>query len=299
MGQGFYTITIMEPDKEKAGGVEPGEVVLPTPSAPNASADQPSRQDGGTGEEEEPTSSAPADEAAVSLGSRKSMSPLVEIARLNKSISSAPAGQSLLLRNDGASESNGTSRLSFSPCSLVYIPLAPDAAKGEPNQDGGGGEGASPSVPRRGRGRPRKHPLVSPANQTADDAAALDESMDAGEGGSPDKTEEEGDSPVLVKRGRGRPPKKRPLRESDWARGSPPARAKETTPKSQGSRPTREAWKSPDKARATRTVLSPDTAQARGTGSGKRPLTRGALGKDFPSAKRRSWIDVEKELGLD
>ncbi|XP_037837560.1 uncharacterized protein magl isoform X2 [Kryptolebias marmoratus] len=27
-----------------------------------------------------------------------------------------------------------------------------------------------------------------------------------------------------------------------------------------------------------------------------RPLTRGSLGKDFPSAKKRSWIDVEKEL---
>lgn len=31
----------------------------------------------------------------------------------------------------------------------------------------------------------------------------------------------------------------------------------------------------------------------------RRPLTRGALGKDFPSAKKRSWIDVERELEVD
>ncbi|XP_030201317.1 uncharacterized protein mgab [Gadus morhua] len=305
LGQGFYTITIMEPDKEKAGSsVEPGEVVLPTPSDPNASTDQASKQDGETGEEEPDSSSPTGDEATtppkpVSLGSRKSMSPLVEIARLNKSISTSSASQSLLLRNDGggggARESNGTSRLSFSPCSLVYVPLVQDPAK-----DGSPGAGeAGPSVPRRGRGRPRKHPLVPAANQTADDAA-LAESMEAGEGGSPDKTEEEGDSPVLVKRGRGRPPKKRPLEENDRYGGSPPVKAREAAPKSQGrGRPPREVWRSPDKARSTGTVCSPDMDQEGGTGSGKRPLTRGALGKDFPSAKRRSWIDVEKELGLD
>ncbi|XP_008303456.1 muscle M-line assembly protein unc-89-like, partial [Stegastes partitus] len=33
--------------------------------------------------------------------------------------------------------------------------------------------------------------------------------------------------------------------------------------------------------------------------SATRPLTRGALGKDFPSAKKRSWIDIEKELDPD
>ncbi|XP_056437862.1 uncharacterized protein magl [Gadus chalcogrammus] len=308
LGQGFYTITIMEPDKEKASSsVEPGEVVLPTPSDPNASTDQASKQDGETGEEEPDSSSPTGDEATtppkpVSLGSRKSMSPLVEIARLNKSISTSSTSQSLLLRNDGgggggggARESNGTSRLSFSPCSLVYVPLVQDPAK-----DGSPGAGeAGPSVPRRGRGRPRKHPLVPAANQAADDAA-LAESMEAGEGGSPDKTEEEGDSPVLVKRGRGRPPKKRPIEENDRYGGSPPAKAREATPKSQGrGRPPREVWRSPDKARSTGTVCSPDMDQEGGTGSGKRPLTRGALGKDFPSAKRRSWIDVEKELGLD
>lgn len=31
----------------------------------------------------------------------------------------------------------------------------------------------------------------------------------------------------------------------------------------------------------------------------RRPLTRAALGKDFPSAKKRSWIDVERELEPD
>ncbi|CAN9507688.1 unnamed protein product [Ophioblennius macclurei] len=32
---------------------------------------------------------------------------------------------------------------------------------------------------------------------------------------------------------------------------------------------------------------------------GTRPLTRASLGKDFPSAKKRSWIDLEKELESD
>lgn len=38
---------------------------------------------------------------------------------------------------------------------------------------------------------------------------------------------------------------------------------------------------------------------SQGEGFTSRPQTRGSLGKDFPSEKKRSWIDMEKELEPD
>lgn len=92
------------------------------------------------------------------------------------------------------------------------------------------------------------------------------------------------DNPVPVKRGRGRPPKNR------GRPGRPPG----TSSKSDDDKPFIPVcgFKTP--------AIEPN-ADAEGTASpGQRktlrPLTRGALGKDFPSAKKRSWIDIEKEL---
>ncbi|CAL8315935.1 unnamed protein product [Merluccius merluccius] len=326
LGQGFYTITILEPDKEKAANAEPGEVIMPVLSDPNSSTDDASKQaagsskDGVSGGEEPPNSSAPGgDKTAASpspalSGPRKSMSPLVEIARLNKSISTLSPGKPLLLRKDGASENNGASRLSFGSCSLVYVPLAQEPAAAKPAQGSLEPAEHSPSAPRRRPGRPRKHPLTKPATRNrrdrvseesreaaaaaeaaaAEAAAAKAAKAAAAAAGSSNKTGKAGN-----KRGRGRPRKKGSL-EDEYRAGSSPE-AKRRTPGNQGRcRPARDAWKSPGEgARSTRTASSPNTDQEGRKGSGKRPLTRGALGKDFPSAKRRSWIDVEKQLGLE
>lgn len=81
-----------------------------------------------------------------------------------------------------------------------------------------------------------------------------------------------GDSPPLLKRGRGRPPK-RSSSEGLW---NPPIVRGSVTPK---------AADIPEN-------VSKESRKAR-------PLTRAALGKDFPSAKKRSWIDIEKELERD
>ncbi|KAF7656799.1 hypothetical protein LDENG_00035930 [Lucifuga dentata] len=111
-----------------------------------------------------------------------------------------------------------------------------------------------------------------------------------------------------VKRPRGRPPKKK------WRVGCPAAGAraqpKNTTPinrtpitqtgssLSQSSQPVSSPVRQPDgmKSPNVRAKESPPGNVRAGDIATSRPLTRGALGKDFPSAKKRSWIDVEKEL---
>lgn len=46
-------------------------------------------------------------------------------------------------------------------------------------------------------------------------------------------------------------------------------------------------------------LKSPSSPNSKGEANSRRPQTRGSLGKDFPSAKKRSWIDVERELEPD
>ncbi|KAG7263634.1 hypothetical protein CRUP_019726 [Coryphaenoides rupestris] len=305
--------------------------ISPADQASKPAAGQ-SSEDGVPGGEEESDPSAPvaADDAGESSSpsptspeplQQPKLSPLVEIARLNKSIVSLPSGKPLLLRSTAAAgENNGTSRLSFSPCSLVYVPLVQEPAKAERVQGQEGEAEPSPTAPRRGPGRPRKSPAVTPAGQNADDAglsegstteaprpppaakAAAAKAAGAGAGrggrGGSSKKAAVAASPVPVKRGPGRP-RKRPLEVDNRGRG-PKVKQAACTPVSQGRhRPVRNARKSPEEARPTRAICSPVVNQSGGEGSAKRPLTRGSLGKDFPSAKRMSWLDMEKELELD
>ncbi|XP_040920857.1 MAX gene-associated protein isoform X2 [Toxotes jaculatrix] len=99
------------------------------------------------------------------------------------------------------------------------------------------------------------------------------------------------DNPVPVKRGRGRPPKKKKKLAHLW---SPVARGGSSPSKSNEDSPVRMSlrFKSPD----IKPKASPAAPTSVGGINASRPLTRGALGKDFPSAKKRSWIDIEKEL---
>ncbi|XP_029352314.1 MAX gene-associated protein [Echeneis naucrates] len=95
------------------------------------------------------------------------------------------------------------------------------------------------------------------------------------------------DSPVPAKRRRGRPPKRK--RKKAAHRWGPDGQ--ESPSKSDEDSPVRlyRPFKSPDTQPMAASTLS-------GAVNTSRPLTRSALGKDFPSAKKRSWVDIEKEL---
>lgn len=105
---------------------------------------------------------------------------------------------------------------------------------------------------------------------------------------------------AILRKGRGRPPKRR-LVSVPGKRGRGRPRKTTTVPVNDGNpsdhsttwRPG--ACSSADKSSKctpTRSNRLPDR-------NSRRPLTRGALGKDFPSAKKRSWIDIERELEPD
>ncbi|XP_042369716.1 uncharacterized protein LOC121963497 [Plectropomus leopardus] len=216
---------------------------------------------------------------------RSGVSPLAELALLNKSIYlpsvSLPAVES---SHEGGTavdvnKTPATACLSVKRMKPVPAPVESDQ---------------SPPVVRRGRGRPRKN-AVTPVTENKKSTVEEDTSKSVSESESSFVVEESekitvkttsndsprvvSDTPVPVKRGRGRPPKNK---SADlW---SPPGARARSPPKSGEVSPIRfpHRYKSPKE----------------GTGdlSSSRPLTRGALGKDFPSAKKRSWIDVEKEL---
>lgn len=169
----------------------------------------------------------------------------------------------------------------------------------------------SPGFVRRGRGRPRKNPItpvtpVPPVSENEKPTVVEDSSKThLSESETSILVEERqskkivvvvakdspavvNDSPVPVKRGRGRPPKKK---QEMW---SPPAMGAGSSPSKPEDSPMwlSRSFKSPDAS----PKRSPATASLQVNMKTSRPLTRGALGKDFPSAKKRSWIDIEKEL---
>ncbi|KAM9355013.1 uncharacterized protein mgab [Pholidichthys leucotaenia] len=94
---------------------------------------------------------------------------------------------------------------------------------------------------------------------------------------NPGEAEQATDTPLPVKRSRGRP--RKDLKTAAQA-GMSPVKRIVTSLSTQNHNPNAELEKSPIRT-------TPNTS---------RPLTRGSLGKDFPSEKKRSWIDIEKEL---
>lgn len=132
----------------------------------------------------------------------------------------------------------------------------------------------------RSRGRPRKTPRIqaklAPASERQERSVKSPDHNQTPVAEGPKEngllTATTGDSPRLLKRGRGRPPK----RSSSKGLWNPPVIQGSLTPKSEDI---------PER-------FSKESRKAR-------PLTRASLGKDFPSAKKRSWIDIEKELEQD
>lgn len=185
-----------------------------------------------------------------------------------------------------------------------------------------------PPFVRRGRGRPRKHaPPGPPFSENKN--TSLAEKISEGEQTEPVEETTEmisvktpqtdirsvckpENKPVPVKRGRGRPPKKKRGQVGCRAAAAG-AEPKSTTPinrspgtqtessPSKSSQPVSSPVRQPHgfKSPNIKPKDSPPENVLLGDGSALRPLTRGALGKDFPSAKKRSWIDVEKELELE
>ncbi|XP_058469445.1 MAX gene-associated protein isoform X2 [Solea solea] len=111
---------------------------------------------------------------------------------------------------------------------------------------------------------------VVPAVSEKTTQHSSEETVRAADAPAPGRGSDVSDCPVPVKRGRGRPKKLKPPESPSSSR------SKDDVP--------------------VRLPVHIETRIMSSQANTSRPLTRGALGKDFPSAKKRSWIDVEKEL---
>lgn len=211
------------------------------------------------------------------LKESNAMSPLAKITVLNRSIS---------LRSSEAKtreEQESNKEPSLTPAVPVTSPSVDS------------GSHPSPNVVIRRRGRPRKHSIPQTVEKKGSETSKSTAGEERqGEGNTVEQTQTKAEAPlsrvsgvgnnfVPVKRGRGRPPKNKSAHLK-----SPPKRKARSSSISDDDSP----------ARFARSVRSPAVSHVGDAGS-SRPLTRASLGKDFPSAKKRSWIDVEKELEPD
>ncbi|XP_005917749.1 MAX gene-associated protein isoform X2 [Haplochromis burtoni] len=282
IGQGFYTLMVMKPRKNEEEGdasssakmklFEPSDAIISASDLP---------LDSETGHNlKSKTASSDSDSKVSGV-----ISPQAELATLNKSMFVPSVDLKATENNREGSTVAGMST-TLPAAHLRFNRVC--SVKSE----------ADPSLPeaRRGRGRPRRNP-ASTAVGEKEKCSVIEETNKCVSKGEisvlleekqskkitleETKKEAEGlagnvgkvaDIPVPVKRPRGRPPKRK----------SAPVKRPASSPLRSSSK----KLKCNPSAKATE---SPTTRTSR-------PLTRGALGKDFPSAKKRSWIDVEKEL---
>lgn len=190
--------------------------------------------------------------------------PLAALALLNKTIVLIPEALKATVENTPTASCSNVSHVLENPAAL------------QPH--------SSPPIVRRSRGRPRKNDKIPPSTVSPASESKAKESTSQSHGETSNLVEEKpkekitltktqsGDNPEPVKR-RGRP-LKRKSSETTWVpllirRGHSPPK--------------------PQDGPVSTSHLNMDRKSSR-------PLTRGALGKDFPSAKKRSWLDVEKDL---
>ncbi|XP_070844164.1 uncharacterized protein [Chaetodon trifascialis] len=294
-GQGFYTLMLVN-TKQKG---QDGEVSV-----------QPSDVDSSKNQEKSFSKSDHTLDSEISLISEEDTTvqssnsepkgsgvtaPLAELALLNKSIF-GPSVALLAAENsqEGGAVVSLNKTLAAASLSLNPVHQVPTHVEPEPDP--------SPPVVRRGRGRPRKNsvtPVSGSGKCTVVEGTSKSVISPLVEKRQREKMASEvvkdtpgvvSDSPVPVKRARGRPRKNKsaPLY-------SPPAmRARRSSSKSNEDSPVELYHNS--KNRDVKLKESPAATTLFGDVNTSRPLTRGALGKDFPSAKKRSWIDIEKEL---
>ncbi|XP_035851241.1 MAX gene-associated protein isoform X2 [Sander lucioperca] len=302
LGQGFYTLVVMEP---KQKGEEGEDSSLANMQASDVSSSQ--NQDKSFSEYDHLSDSESGrileeDKTVQSPNSKPNCSgvkaPLAELALINKSIFVPAVARKAVENSQEEGTALALNKTMATAClSFTCVKQAPTSVKPDP----------IPSVVRRRRGRPRKYP-IPPVSANERPTVAEDASKSVCESVTSipvkerqienitlevTKTQAENspgmvsDNPVPVKRGRGRPPKKKSAEL--WS--SPVVRARRSPSKSSEDSPVRLS-QSPH----TKSTGSPATTTLLGDINTSRPLTRGALGKDFPSAKKRSWIDVEKDL---
>lgn len=285
VGQGFYTLMVMKPsqkgeegDASSSANTQPSDVDLPKKSDTNLPASDPAL-DSETRHNLD-SKAASSDSDPDPKGSSLSY-PLAELAILNKSIFvSENSGEGS--KSAGLNSTLPAARLSFNP--VHHIP--PVGLESDPSH----------AVVCRGRGRPRKNPASPSAGENEKRTVVEITRKCVSEGGisvllekkqsknTLEETQMNAEHPT-AKAGKEPAPGKRP-------RGRPPKRR---------STPVKRSASSPFRFRPARLKCrsqSPNTGD-NGDIRRSRPLTRGALGKDFPSAKKRSWIDVEKELEPD
>lgn len=300
VGQGFYTLTVMKPKKNKEdessslANTQPPDVDTSKNKQKSFSASvQPSDSENSHILKEDKTTSSnfdPKHSGETTL--------LNDVATRNKSTyaSSIPLKVPKKSQEDGTVAGLGKT-LATACLSFNCMRQVPGAVEAEPDP--------SPPVVRRPRGRPRKNPL--PLVNDSKNHAVVEETRKSTETiilvkerqnekntlevtktqakDAPSVVSKVAGNPVPVKRRRGRPPKRK------IQLCSPPvAQAESSSSKSNEDSPVRLSC-SNKKLKA-----SPAATKLLGDIKTSRPLTRGALGKDFPSEKKRSWIDVEREL---
>ncbi|XP_070705705.1 uncharacterized protein magl [Pempheris klunzingeri] len=289
-GQGFYTLMLMKANqKRQQDGV----------SLQSSNGNSSKNQEKSLSESDLPLDSEGSgtleDTASQSSNPEPKRSgvtaPLAEFSLLNRPIF-VPSVTRRAVENShkggaaaGLNKTGSTACLSFNHVHQIPTSVQP---KAKPRS----------AAARRRPGRPRKK-LVSPDGDNEQRAVVEDSSVSVSESETSVLAEErqsekttleetktqsgdfEGmvsDNPVPVKRRRGRPPKNKSTQA-----GSSPSKSEDSPVRL--SRSFRSSDSGPKQSPAT--AILPGAS---------RPLTRGALGKDFPSAKKRSWIDVEKEL---
>ncbi|KAM9703863.1 uncharacterized protein mgab isoform 2-T3 [Menidia menidia] len=267
--QGFYTLMVMNPrEKEKSGVSSSADTKASDTDSPKcseenvATANQPSESEPGRALEQ---SAAPSDPDPKLAGV---FSPLRQLALLNKSIVVPSPDLRVEEKNEGAgkgeSENNGQPSAPVSSDSVRWA-VRPEALQSH---------------------RSRKWPFANPPAGAAEPRPHVGETPSPAEGARGDKIPQTdtkmcaATNPAPVKSRRGRPPKRGSLLPQ-----SPPAKRGATRPS--------------DSFSPGRLTACPDGENATADAGWSRPLTRGSLGKDFPSAKKRSWIDIERQLEPD
>uniref|UniRef100_A0A3P9JHV8 MAX gene-associated protein n=1 Tax=Oryzias latipes TaxID=8090 RepID=A0A3P9JHV8_ORYLA len=220
-----------------------------------------------TGPEDVTASDAASSDPDPSSGGKV---PLREVTFFNKSGTGTPAGLREVSERDAGAR---PAQLRFN--SLLSYDWKPD-----------------PGAARPRRGRPRKQTFSNGRDVAMEASESLSETSAAAtetptHGVPTERTglqETQGGGVFHVpdrppKKGRGRPPK----RKSSQPRGSS-RRVSDCRFETKEDSPVR---------------ISSSRLKGSDSAGLSRPLTRGSMGKDFPSAKKRSWEDIEKELDPD
>ncbi|KAK2890338.1 MAX gene-associated protein isoform X2 [Channa argus] len=308
-GKGFYTLTIMNPkqngeesEPRSSTNIQPSNVDLSKNKEKSLSGSEQPSDSKSILEEDKTTSS--------NFDSKSSVTAHLKQHNNAAFVNKSSCGPSLPLQapenSQEAVKVAGLKKKTLAAACLNFRCVRPNPntvkAEVDPN----------PPVGRRCRGRPRKNP-IPPVSDKEKSAVVEKRRKRVSESKSPVGAEERqcernamkeaqkqaedtpgmvskvSDNPVPVKRGRGRPPKKKSKLLSP-----PLAQAGSSFSKSNEDSPIRLScnFKRPNNKLKT----SPAATMLVGDMNASRPITRGALGKDFPSAKKRSWRDIEKEL---